>query len=150
MSQPRTLLAFDFGELRIGVAVGNTLTGAARPLDTIASVPVRDRFATIGRLIAQWEPDALVVGRPLQVDSEPIRMTALAERFARQLSGRFGLPVHAVDERFSSAQAEDEGARGAAIDAQAAAIILRQYMDEDALRAAGAPAADPPPATRSP
>ena len=63
MSQPRTLLAFDFGELRIGVAVGNTLTGAARPLDTIASVPVRDRFAAIGRLIAQWEPDALVVGR---------------------------------------------------------------------------------------
>ncbi len=141
MSPPRTLLAFDFGEVRIGVALGNTLTGAARPLTTIASVPVRERFAAIGQMLDAWQPDALVVGRPLQVDGEPIRMTGLAERFARQLAGRFGLPVHAVDERFSSAQAEDEGARGAAIDSQAAAIILRQYMAEDALRAAGGTAA---------
>ena len=132
MNPVRSLLAFDFGERRIGVAVGNTLTGSAEPLTEIASVPVVTRFEAIGQLLAHWEPSALVVGRPLHPDGTPHAMTARCERFARQLAGRFGLPVHLTDERWSSAEALAEGADRDAPDAQAAAIILRQYLAEGA------------------
>ncbi|MBU6271341.1 MAG: Holliday junction resolvase RuvX [Betaproteobacteria bacterium] len=132
MNPVRSLLAFDFGERRIGVAVGNTLTGSAEPLTVLASVPVATRFEAIGRLLAHWEPSALVVGRPLHPDGTPHAMTARCERFARQLAGRFGLPVHLTDERWSSTEALAEGADRDAPDAQAAAIILRQYLAEGA------------------
>ncbi|MEI8303493.1 MAG: Holliday junction resolvase RuvX [Burkholderiales bacterium] len=136
MGPVRSLLAFDFGERRIGVAVGNTLTGSAEPLTVLASVPVAARFEAIGRLLAHWEPSALVVGRPLHPDGTPHDMTARCERFARQLAGRFGLPVHLTDERWSSTEALSEGADPDAPDAQAAAIILRQYLGEGASPAA--------------
>jgi putative Holliday junction resolvase len=124
----RTLLGFDFGTVRIGVAIGNTLTGSAQPLTVLDSVPTDRRFAAIARLISEWSPDALVVGRPSHPDGTAHEMTARCERFARQLGGRFGLPVHLVDERYSSAQAQDEGAPADRLDAEAAAIILRQYL----------------------
>lgn len=119
------LLAFDFGTRRIGVAVGNTLTESARPLCIVAAEPVDARFAKIGELIRDWQPAALVVGRPLHADGNPNDTTPKCERFARQLGGRFGLPVAMVDERYSSV-AGDAGEPGN--DAEAAATILRQYL----------------------
>lgn len=102
----QTLLAFDFGEKRIGVAVGNTLTGGAEPLATLTALSVDERFARIGELLQQWQPSRLVVGRPLHPDGTPHHVTALAEKFARRLEGRFGLPVSLVDERYSSVAAQ--------------------------------------------
>lgn len=119
------LLGFDFGTRRIGVAVGNTLTESARPLCIVAAEPVDARFAKIGELIRDWQPAALVVGRPLHADGNPNDTTPKCERFARQLGGRFGLPVTMVDERYSSV-AGDAGEPGN--DAEAAATILRQYL----------------------
>ncbi|MDO5103163.1 MAG: Holliday junction resolvase RuvX [Lautropia sp.] len=102
----QTLMAFDFGEKRIGVAVGNTLTGAAEPLATLFELSVDERFARIGKLLAEWRPARLVVGRPMHPDGTPHQVTALAEKFARRLEGRFGLPVALVDERYSSVAAQ--------------------------------------------
>lgn len=135
MSSDETLLCFDFGERRIGVAVGNALLGSARPLALIEE-PVNDRrFARIGALIREWQPQRLVVGRPgdgTADDDEPGLPASVArcERFARQLRGRFGLPVDFVDERYSTLEAQQGLARGAPDDAEAAAILLRQYFDE--------------------
>jgi putative Holliday junction resolvase len=120
----RSLLAFDFGTRRIGVAVGNTLTGTARPLGPVASGDAA--YAAIGRLIDEWQPDALVVGVPTHPDGAPHENTRRAQRFARRLQGRFHLPVHEVDERWSTTEA---AARGAAdLDAEAAAIVLEQFL----------------------
>ncbi|UXY16348.1 Holliday junction resolvase RuvX [Chitiniphilus purpureus] len=101
-----TLLAFDFGEVRIGVAVGSVELGIPHPVGTIAARDNDTRFARIAELIAQWEPAELVVGLPLAPDGEAHALTALARKFARRLSGRFGLPVVLVDERYSSAAAD--------------------------------------------
>ena len=129
------LLGFDFGTRRVGVATGSTLLGHARPLCTL-SAHGDARFDAIAKLIAEWQPDALVVGVPLHPDGRPHATTAAARRFARQLQGRFRLPVHEVDERFSSVEAEACGAQGERIDAEAAAVILQQHLDELARMAA--------------
>ncbi len=121
------LLAFDFGSRRIGVAIGNTLTATARALAVIAAEPVATRFNRIAELIRTWQPVQLVVGYPLQGDGSPGPTTLKCERFARQLEGRFRLPVALVDERYSSVAA-DAGDPGD--DAEAAATILRQYLSE--------------------
>lgn len=125
-----TLLAFDYGEKRIGVAIGNTLIRSARALTTVANRNRDYRFAALGELIGQWQPDALVVGLPVHPDGAPHAMTQQARRFGNQLNGRFNLPVAWVDERYSSVAAQGAGARGAAVDAEAARIILQQYFDE--------------------
>ena len=125
--RPRSFLAFDFGLKRVGVATGNTLLGAARALATIADEGDR-RFVRIEALIAEWQPDALVVGVPFHPDGAEHDNTRRARRFARQLHGRFRLPVHEVDERYSSAEALARGARD--VDAEAAALLLEQYMRE--------------------
>lgn len=130
-ADPQTLLAFDYGLKRTGVAVGNTLTGAARPLTTVAAEGDA-RFAPIGRLIAEWQPAALVVGVPFHPDGQPHENTQRARRFARRLHGRFGLPVHEVDERYSTTEAEAAGAPDA--DAAAAAILLEQYLRTQAIK----------------
>jgi putative Holliday junction resolvase len=122
-------LAFDYGRKRIGVASGNGLTRSATPLRTLDEQGAR-RFDAIAALIAQWRPDALVVGVPFHPDGAAHANTALARRFARQLQGRFGLPVHEVDERYSTTQARSSGARD--IDAAAAAIILEQFLNVSA------------------
>jgi len=123
----RSFLAFDFGTLRVGVASGNTVTRAARPLRTIATGGA-GRFEAIGRLIAEWQPDALVVGVPVHPDGAAHQNTELAKRFARQLHGRFHLPVHEVDERYTTTEAMAQGA--ADLDSASAAIILEQFMRE--------------------
>jgi len=124
-SAPRSFLAFDFGTQRIGVAVGNTVTHAATPLHTVAATGSA-RFDAIGKLIAEWKPDALVVGIPFHPDGAPHDNTERARRFARQLHGRFHLPVHEVDERYTTTEAHAAGA--ADVDAASAAIILEQFL----------------------
>jgi putative Holliday junction resolvase len=121
----RSFLAFDFGVRRLGVATGNTFLGSASPLKTIAAEGDA-RFGAIARLIAEWAPDALVVGVPFHPDGAEHENTARARRFARQLHGRHRLPVHEVDERYTTTEALSAGAKDA--DAAAAAIILDQYL----------------------
>jgi len=120
-----SFLAFDFGSKRVGVATGNTLTRSATPLRTVA-VEGEPRFAAIAALIKEWQPDALVVGVPFHPDGASHDNTARARRFARQLHGRFQLPVHEVDERYSTTEAASGGARD--LDAASAAIILNQFL----------------------
>jgi putative Holliday junction resolvase len=124
---PQTLLAFDFGLKRTGVAAGNTLTRGAEPLRSIQAEG-EARFVPIAALIAEWQPAALVVGIPFHPDGAAHDNTRRARRFARQLQGRFGLPVHEVDERWSTTEALADGAKDA--DAAAAAILLEQYFRE--------------------
>jgi putative holliday junction resolvase len=122
---PRSFLAFDFGTKRVGVASGNTLTRTATPLRTVAAEGDA-RFVALGALIAEWQPDALVVGVPFHPDGAAHDNTARAQRFARQLHGRFKLPVHEVDERYTTTEAHARGASD--VDAASAAIILEQFL----------------------
>lgn len=137
-----TVLAFDFGLQRIGVAVGELEPGSAHPLPPLAAATQPGRFTAIERLIKEWQPMLFVVGRPLGEDGAPHEMTRRAERFARQLEGRFGLPVKLVDERYSSVEVDSRMraaygarkavklARGKALDSQAAQLMLEQYFDD--------------------
>ncbi|MFN3414804.1 MAG: Holliday junction resolvase RuvX [Caldimonas sp.] len=128
MPEPaQRLLAFDFGTKRVGVASGNTLLGTAQPLGTVTAQG-QARFDALGRLIREWQPQALVVGVPFHPDGAEHENTRRARRFARQLHGRFGLPVHEVDERYTTTEALAAGARDA--DAAAACLILEQYLRE--------------------
>ncbi|MFO1219035.1 MAG: Holliday junction resolvase RuvX [Burkholderiaceae bacterium] len=124
-TQPLSFLAFDVSASRVGVATGNALLRQAAPLTTVALEGER-RFEAIARLIAQWQPDELVVGVPRHPDGAPHDNTRRAQRFARQLHGRFRLPVHEVDERYTTTEARAAGA--ADLDAAAAALILDQYL----------------------
>lgn len=121
----QSFLAFDPGTRRVGVASGNTLLRHGCALKTIDAEGDARWFAIEG-LIAEWTPDALVVGVPFHPDGAAHDNTHRARRFARQLHGRFGLPVHEVDERYSTTEAQAQGAADA--DAAAAAIILTQYL----------------------
>ena len=137
-----SVLAFDFGLQRIGVAVGEAELGSAHPLEPLAALTQPGRFTAIEGLVKEWKPVLLVVGRPLGEDGAPHEMTRRAERFARQLGGRFGLPVELVDERYSSAEVESRMrasygsrkaatlARGKKLDSHAAQIILEQYFSD--------------------
>ena len=129
LSLPLSFLAFDFGTRRVGVATGNTFTNTATPLRTLA-IEGEQRFTAIGALLTEWRPDALVVGVPFHPDGAPHDNTERARRFARQLHGRFGLPVHQVDERYSTTEAASDAARGGPrdLDAASAAIILNQFL----------------------
>jgi putative Holliday junction resolvase len=121
----QTFLALDFGLKRTGVAVGSRLTDCATPQGTIKAEGDA-RFVQIAGRIKEWQPDALVVGIPLHPDGAPHENTRLAQRFSRQLQGRFGLPVFEVDERYSTTEALQLGAPDA--DAAAACIILEQFL----------------------
>ena len=124
----QSFLALDFGLKRVGVAVGNTLLGRASALKTIA-VQGPARFEAIGELLREWQPQALVVGVPYHPDGAPHENTRRAQRFGRQLQARFGLPVHEVDERYSTTEALSHLADDADdADAAAAAIILDQFL----------------------
>lgn len=130
-----TVLAFDFGIRRIGVAVGERETGTAHPLETIEAEDNQTRFARIGAMIQEWQPVELVVGRPLFMDGAEHEMTLRCQRFANQLRGRYNLPVHFADERLTSVDAEEllheaGGSRfdKAAIDALAAQRILLDHL----------------------
>ncbi len=122
MSQ--TILAFDFGEKRIGVAVGNTITKTAEPLKVIQEKNQDTRFVVIEELIAEWQPQLLVVGLPTHPDGAEHEMTQRAKRFGNQLKGRFQREVVWVDERYTSVLVENGN------DALAAQLILQQYLDQ--------------------
>jgi len=122
---PVSFLAFDFGLRRVGVAVGNTLLRTAQPLTTVQARG-EARFAAIARLVDEWRPDALVVGVPFHPDGAAHDNTRRARAFGRQLHGRFRLPVHEVDERYTTTEALAAGAADA--DAAAAAILLGQFL----------------------
>ena len=132
-----TVLAFDFGTQRIGVAVGETRLGLAHPLTTIANAAAGQRHGAIEALIAEWKPALLVVGLPTHADGAPHAMTVRARRFARELEDRFALPVMLCDERFTTQVAagalREAGARGArrkmGRDRVAAQLILQAYFD---------------------
>jgi putative Holliday junction resolvase len=122
----QSFLAFDFGTRRTGVASGNRLLSNATPQTTIAASGADERFAKVAERIREWQPDALVVGVPRHPDGAPHENTRAAEKFARQLRGRFGLPVYEVDERYSTTEALAGGAKDP--DAASACIILEQFL----------------------
>lgn len=130
------LLGFDFGTKRIGIAIGQTLSNTARPLATLPTLDGGPDWAAITALLEQWQPDALVVGLPLDIDDSEQEMTRLARRFGNRLNGRYNLPVHWIGEGFSSMEAEqrlrerdgtihDKGE----VDRVAAAIILQSWLE---------------------
>ncbi len=124
-AQLQTFLALDLGLKRTGVAVGNRLLGSATPQATIRAEGDA-RFAQVAQRIAEWQPDALVLGVPYHPDGASHDNTARALKFGRQLRGRFGLPVFEVDERYSTTEGHSSGARDA--DAASACIILEQFF----------------------
>ena len=120
-----TVLAFDFGLKRIGVAVGEAELGTAHPLEAIPA----PGFAAIDRLVREWRPSMLVVGLPVAEHGEHA-LAGRVSRFARQLKGRFRLPVETVDERYTSVEAESRlrGLKRKAVDSVAAQLILEQFL----------------------
>lgn len=124
----KTILGFDFGLKRIGVAVGNTLLKQAQPLTVICAATNDAKFAEITILLQAWQPECCIVGLPLHPDGAAHEMSVRCRRFANQLHGRYGVETVLVDERYSSAVMTHR--RGEMIDDQAAAIILQQYFDD--------------------
>ena len=136
MTVSGTLIGFDFGERRIGVAVGETVTRIATPMGAIEESANEARFREIGKLVDEWRPAAFVVGRPRHSDDSEHAVAKLAEKFARRLAARYHVPVAFVDETLTSATAEAElrgmrtrAARKSDVDALAAAMILQSYLD---------------------
>jgi len=132
-----TAMCFDFGEQRIGVAVGEHLLASANPLTTIDNESNTVRFTMIEQLIQEWRPKLLVVGLPLSLDGEETNVSQLCKKFARRLNGRFNIPVLLIDERYSSVEASSmlnqSGIKGRAqkvmLDQVAAQTILQSYFD---------------------
>lgn len=138
MSAPRLLLGFDYGSKQIGVAVGQAITGQARELCVLKAQNGVPDWSQIEKLIKEWQPDALVVGLPLNMDGTPSEMSARAEKFARRLGGRFNLPVFTHDERLTTyeakgqrlAQGQRGGYRERPVDALAAALLLEGWLEQ--------------------
>lgn len=124
-----TLLAFDYGTKKIGVALGNTLTRHARPLLILQPGTRVERFAQIQTLLDEWQPERVIVGLPLTLDGHEQYASLRCRRFANQLHGRFGVRVELVDERGSSMEAQEILGTHAADDAVAASVILQRYLD---------------------
>lgn len=124
-----TVLAFDYGLKKIGVALGNTLTRQARPLRILTPTTRKQRFEAIAALLDEWQPDRVVVGLPLLSDGGEQYHSLRCRRFANQLHGRFGVATELVDERGSSVEAQIVLGNHDADDAMAAAIILQRYFD---------------------
>jgi putative Holliday junction resolvase len=120
-----TFIAFDYGEKRTGVAVGNRLMGTAQPQGSVHAQGDA-RFVQIEKVLKEWQPDAIVIGVPYHPDGAAHENTTRAKKFGRQLNGRFKLPVFEVDERYSTTEALSSGAKDA--DAASACIILEQFL----------------------
>ena len=136
--QIRTVLAFDYGLRQIGVAVGNCLTSSTQALTIVQARDGIPRWPDVDKLVAEWQPDLIVVGDPLNMDGSDGALGARARKFARRLHGRFGLTVAMTDERLSSAEAKqtlrEQGHRGdykaKPVDSFAAELILQTWMRE--------------------
>ena len=138
MSNLRLLLGFDYGTRQIGVAVGQMITGQARELCVLKAQNGVPDWQQIEALLKEWQPDALVVGLPLNMDGSPSEMSERAEKFARRLHGRYQLPVHTHDERLTTFEAKGErmaqgqrgGYRERPVDAIAAALLLQGWLEQ--------------------
>lgn len=130
----RTFLAFDYGTKKIGIAVGQELTSTAQALVTLRYVKNQPDWQGISKIVDEWRPDALVVGKPLDMSGEQQEMTHAADRFAASLQGRYHLPVYFADERLSSADAagmlDNKKKRNKIIDHIAAQLILQTFFSE--------------------
>lgn len=126
-----TLLCFDFGKKRIGVAVGQSITGTATPLETINNRHNRPDWKRIRQLLDAWRPDALIVGIPFNMDGSNQEITEAAKKFSRQLEDRFHLPVFGMDERLTTFEARQRSQDAAALDAVAAQVILETWLAEN-------------------
>ena len=135
---PRLLLGFDYGTKQIGVAVGQAITGQARELCVLKAQNGVPDWNKVEALIKEWQPDAIVVGLPLNMDGTPSDMSERAEKFARRLHGRYQLPVHTHDERLTTfeakgqrlAQGQRGGYRDNPVDALAAALLLEGWLEQ--------------------
>jgi putative pre-16S rRNA nuclease len=127
-----TLLGFDYGRRRIGVAVGQTITATANPLVTISCRDFKPDWNSIEKLMLEWEPEALVVGMPINMDGSDHELRDRVLRFSRQLHGRFLVPVHNIDERLSSYEAEsrEEDSRQFGVDSVSAQVILETWFNQ--------------------
>ena len=125
-----TVLAFDYGTKRIGVAVGNSLTKSSEALNQINNSSEEFRFKSVEQLILQWNPSVVVVGLPLHPDGAEHAMTQKAQRFGQQIGGRYSKPVYFVDERYSSVVLEGDVQYQESLDSHAAALILEQFFRE--------------------
>ncbi|QWE02764.1 Holliday junction resolvase RuvX [Polynucleobacter sp. JS-JIR-II-b4] len=134
MPKALTILSFDYGARRVGVAVGNSISKSGQALKTIAAPSSDALFKDIEILIAEWQPDQLVVGKPTHPDGTPHEMTSKATRFGNQLHGRFHLPVAWVDERYTSAVLEGNPEMYDNLDAHSAVLILEQYFAEQSAK----------------
>ena len=138
MSNLRLLLGFDYGTRQIGVAVGQMITGQARELCVLKAQNGVPDWQQIEALLKEWQPDALVVGLPLNMDGSPSEMSERAEKFARRLHGRYQLPVHTHDERLTTSEAKGQrlaqgqrgGYRERPVDAIAAALLLQGWLEQ--------------------
>ncbi|WP_353202715.1 Holliday junction resolvase RuvX [Polynucleobacter sp.] len=136
MPKPITVMAFDYGTRRVGVAVGNSVTGTGQALKTIAAPNSDNLFKEVESLLKEWQPERLVVGKPLHPDGAEHEMTSKAVRFGNQLHGRFQLEVEWVDERYTSAVLEGDAQMQDNLDAHSAALLLEQYFSELAAKVA--------------
>jgi putative Holliday junction resolvase len=127
----QTLLCFDCGKKRIGVAVGQTITATATELEIIKSINDKPDWESISRLIKEWNPDRIIVGKPLQLDGSRQEMTDIAERFSRQLEGRYHIPAEMMEEQLSSYEARRELKSTRELDAVAARLILETWLSEN-------------------
>ena len=130
IKKPMTILAFDYGTRRVGVAVGNTETRASQALKTISAANADTLFQELENLLIEWQPDQIIVGLPTHPDGAEHEMTTKAKRFGNQLHGRFNVPVSWVDERYTSAVLEGDPKMRDNLDAHSAALILKQYLAE--------------------
>jgi putative Holliday junction resolvase len=130
INKPLSVMAFDYGTKRIGVAVGNSLTKSAQCLPVILNTNEERRFAAIAKIIAKWAPDAIAIGLPLHLDGAEHAMTQKARRFGQQMGGRHSKPVYFVDERYSSVVLEGNVQYRESLDSHAAALILEQFFRE--------------------
>lgn len=143
-SKAETILGFDFGEKRIGVAVGNTVTSRAQALTTLHVESNASRLGAVEKLVNEWQPASFVIGQPEHADGRPHEVAHLAKKFGNRLTEKFRLPVAYINETLSSVEAGDilaeRGVRGVAqkveIDAVAAQVILQSYLDERSRHAA--------------
>ncbi|MBX9762010.1 MAG: Holliday junction resolvase RuvX [Pseudomonadaceae bacterium] len=135
----RLLLGFDYGTKQIGVAVGQVITGQARELCILKAQNGVPDWQKVEALVKEWQPDAIVVGLPLNMDGSKSEMSERAEKFARRLNGRFNLPVHTHDERLTTYEAkgqrlqqgQNSGYRERPVDALAAALLLQGWLDKN-------------------
>jgi len=130
MPSHKTVMAFDYGTRRIGVAIGNSIAQTGQALKTVSQTNIDVRFQELAALLKEWQPDQLVVGLPVHPDGTAHEMTAKSKRFGNQLHGRFQLPVAWVDERYSSVVLEGDDKMRDNLDSHSAVLILEQYFAE--------------------